>query len=73
MLCPPCQTESDKWLNYRITTTPTLVQIGTPTVRRLREQQTQRYRRWRDTIRSQQQLIADNCHTHHQPTNPTTR
>jgi hypothetical protein len=60
-LCPECGKLWMAWLDYRITPPITLVQIGKPTARRIREAQEARFREWRDTIRFQQDLIERIC------------
>jgi hypothetical protein len=60
-LCGKHGAESNAWLGYRLTPSPQLVQVGTLTVARMREQREMRFREWRDTIRSQQTLIEQCC------------
>jgi hypothetical protein len=49
------------WLSYKITPPVVLVQIGKPTVARIREAQKARFEERRDTIAFQQDLIERTC------------
>lgn len=60
-LCGKHAAETSAWSGYRLTPSPQIVQIGTLTVARIREQREMRFRQWRDTIRSQQTLIEKCC------------
>lgn len=64
-LCPPCSAASQRWLDYRL---PPVLSItyGSGAARDatpagIREREESRFRQWRDTIRWQQQHIADLC------------
>lgn len=60
-MCGKHGAESTAWLSYRTKPGPQIVQIGTPSVARMREAAEARFRQWRDTIRSQQELIEKCC------------
>lgn len=60
-LCPSCSKEWTAWLGHKIIPPINLVQIGKPTVARIRKAQEARFREWRDTIAFQQGLIERIC------------
>lgn len=61
-LCDECRPKWLAWLDYRLPPAPIqLITIGGNSPREMQARQEARARQWRDTIRSQQQIIADNC------------
>lgn len=64
-LCPPCQAERQRWLDYRL---PPVLAIahgsGAPydvSAAGLRDKRRSRFEEWRSTIRFQMDLIASQC------------
>lgn len=70
-LCPEHAEEWGRWLDYRPPAAIRLVQIGSANPDRMREQRRISYERWRDTIRTQQELVrqacAEQCQDWHEP------
>lgn len=64
-LCGPCRMEWEAWLDYRITVPITIVQIGSPSAQRIVDERKARFIEWRNTIRSQQELIVKFCSSNH--------
>jgi hypothetical protein len=59
-LCEPCGAEWSRWLDYRVPVPVALITIGSPAVA-AREAGALRFRRWRETVRFQQDLTERLC------------
>lgn len=61
-LCPPCRVEHDRWLDYRLAPAPIrLITIGTNRVQDVVALRGLRFEQWRETVRTQQDLIRAGC------------
>jgi len=60
-MCPPCSAAYDRWLDYRSTPAPVLVQIGSPTVANVASARAARAADHYALVRRQLAGIRDNC------------
>lgn len=65
MMCQPCAEASNKWLDYRIKPSFQIHQVD-DTARGVNDKRKRRFEDWRDLIKTQQAMIADQCKRKHQ-------
>lgn len=63
-MCEEHAEEWRRWLDYKLPPAPRLIQAGTPSPARMREDRKARFEQWRDTIRTQQDLVRQACTAH---------